>query len=224
MQQFARFLEKLRSIREPSGDGTLLDHTMVLMGSGMGNANSHTNTDLPIILAGGGFRHGEHRSYPEEAQASRAPVQPVRVDAPALRRRDRSLRREHRDLVRTGARLMPATSRSRLRLLACSLPRPRVRRPGPGRRRGRIEARSQAGDRCVRRPREAAARHLLRRLPRRDEAEGGPAIRSARRRRSPTTIPSSICRTSSISSTSGRCRRRTRASRSRPSGSGRSPG
>src|SRR5262249_45841851 len=68
MKQSARFLEKLRSIPEPSGAGTLLDQTMVLFGSGMGNANSHTNTDLPIILAGGGFRHGEHRSYPQEAR------------------------------------------------------------------------------------------------------------------------------------------------------------
>ena len=91
MQQFARFLEKLRSLREPSSDGTLLDHTMVLLGSGMGNANSHTNTDLPIILAGGGFRHGEHRAYPQETAASRAPEQPLCVDAPALRRRGRPL-------------------------------------------------------------------------------------------------------------------------------------
>jgi hypothetical protein len=68
MQQFARFLEKLRSIRPSGGDGTLLDRTMVLMGSGMGNANSHVNTDLPIILAGGGFRHGEHKRYPQEAR------------------------------------------------------------------------------------------------------------------------------------------------------------
>jgi hypothetical protein len=68
VEQFARFLEKLRSIREPGGDGTLLDRTVVLFGSGMGNANSHVNTDLPIILAGGGFRHGEHKSYPQEAR------------------------------------------------------------------------------------------------------------------------------------------------------------
>jgi hypothetical protein len=68
MQQFAHFLEKLRSIREPASDGTLLDQTMVLHWSGMGNANSHTNTDLPIILAGGGFRHGEHKQYPQEAR------------------------------------------------------------------------------------------------------------------------------------------------------------
>jgi hypothetical protein len=66
MEQFARFLDKLRSLREPSSDATLLDSTMVLLGSGMGNANSHTNTDLPLILAGGGFRHGEHKPYPQE--------------------------------------------------------------------------------------------------------------------------------------------------------------
>lgn len=65
VEQFSRFLEKLRSIREPNSDGTLLDHTMVLMGSGMGDANSHTNTDLPILLAGGGFKHGEYKQYPK---------------------------------------------------------------------------------------------------------------------------------------------------------------
>ena len=68
MQQFARFLEKLRSIREPASNGTLLDSTMVLLGSGMGNANSHTNADLPVLLAGGGFRHGEHKQYSQEAR------------------------------------------------------------------------------------------------------------------------------------------------------------
>lgn len=68
VEQFSRFLDKLQSIREPDADGSLLDSTMVLFGSGMGNANSHTNHDLPIVLAGGGFRHGEHRQYPEEAR------------------------------------------------------------------------------------------------------------------------------------------------------------
>jgi len=62
MEQFARFLAKLKSIDESGA--TLLDRSMVLFGSGMGNANSHTNTNLPIILAGGGFRHGQHKAYP----------------------------------------------------------------------------------------------------------------------------------------------------------------
>lgn len=62
MKHFARFIDKLKSI--PDGGGTLLDHTMVLFGSGMANANAHTNLNLPVILAGGGFQHGEYESLP----------------------------------------------------------------------------------------------------------------------------------------------------------------
>ncbi|MGB1927412.1 MAG: hypothetical protein ACPHL6_12815, partial [Rubripirellula sp.] len=47
-------------------DKTLLDSTMTLFGSGMGNGNSHTNKNLPIILAGGGFRHGRQLVLPSE--------------------------------------------------------------------------------------------------------------------------------------------------------------
>ncbi len=68
MEQFSLFIEKLKSIKEPSSDGSLLDSTMVLLGSGMGNANSHTNHDLPIILLGGGFQHGENKQYPKESR------------------------------------------------------------------------------------------------------------------------------------------------------------
>ena len=62
MEQFSRFIGKLKSIQD--GDGSLLDHTMVLFGSGMGNANAHTNSNLPIIVSGGGFKHGEFKAYP----------------------------------------------------------------------------------------------------------------------------------------------------------------
>jgi hypothetical protein len=62
VQQFARFLEKLKSIQD--GDARLLDHSLVVFGSGMANANAHTNLNLPIILAGGGLQHGEHKAYP----------------------------------------------------------------------------------------------------------------------------------------------------------------
>ncbi len=62
VQQFARFLMQLKSVDEPNGK-TLLDNSMVLFGSGMGNASSHSNKNLPLLLAGGGFRHGEHKSY-----------------------------------------------------------------------------------------------------------------------------------------------------------------
>ena len=67
-EQLARFLEQLKAVEEPNGK-TLLDNTMVLFGSGMGNASSHSNKNLPLILAGGGFQHGEHKSYfKDEAQ------------------------------------------------------------------------------------------------------------------------------------------------------------
>ena len=68
VQQFARFLGRLRATKEPGTDRTLLDSTITLFGSGMGNANSHTNYDLPIVLAGGGFKHGEHKSYAQESR------------------------------------------------------------------------------------------------------------------------------------------------------------
>ena len=64
MQQFAHFLDELRKVKD--GDEPLLDRTMVLFGSGMGDGNSHKNSDLPIILAGGGYKHGEFREVPRE--------------------------------------------------------------------------------------------------------------------------------------------------------------
>jgi len=59
VEQFNTFLTRLNSIKD--GDKTLLDSTAVIFGSGMGSGHSHTNSDLPIILAGGGYRHGEFR-------------------------------------------------------------------------------------------------------------------------------------------------------------------
>lgn len=56
LEQFARFVQRLSETSDENG--ALLDQTAVLFGSGMGNANSHTNSNLPIVLAGGGFRHG----------------------------------------------------------------------------------------------------------------------------------------------------------------------
>lgn len=62
MEQLARFLKKLAS-RQGVNGLSLLDNTMVLFGSGMGNASSHSNKNLPLILAGGGFKHGAHHSH-----------------------------------------------------------------------------------------------------------------------------------------------------------------
>jgi len=54
-------LDGLKSARE--GDATLLDRTMVLYGTCMGDANTHSNVNLPVLLAGGGFRHGQHLAF-----------------------------------------------------------------------------------------------------------------------------------------------------------------
>lgn len=61
MQLFAELLAKLKAT--PEGPGTLLDRTIVLFGSNLGNASSHDNTNLPILVAGGGFRHGQHLAF-----------------------------------------------------------------------------------------------------------------------------------------------------------------
>ena len=47
----------------------LLERTMVFYGSNMGDANIHDNTNLPVLLAGGGFRHGQHLVFPRENNA-----------------------------------------------------------------------------------------------------------------------------------------------------------
>lgn len=61
MALLRRLLQSLATKRE--GGQRLLDHTMVLYGSNMGDANIHDNTNLPILLAGGGFRHGQHLAH-----------------------------------------------------------------------------------------------------------------------------------------------------------------
>jgi hypothetical protein len=65
--QMAAFGSLLQSLRDtPDGGGTLLDHTQLLYGSCLGNANSHSNQNLPIILAGGGYRHPGHLAFDEK--------------------------------------------------------------------------------------------------------------------------------------------------------------
>ncbi len=64
MKLLADLFAGLKGVRE--GDGTLLDRTMVLYGSNLGNANTHVTTNLPTIFAGGGFRHGQHLAFDRE--------------------------------------------------------------------------------------------------------------------------------------------------------------
>jgi hypothetical protein len=65
--QLAYLLKKLRSI--PEGDGTLLDHCMIVYGSGNSDGNRHNHDDLPILVAGKGcgtIQTGRHITYPRE--------------------------------------------------------------------------------------------------------------------------------------------------------------
>jgi hypothetical protein len=61
---FAEYLGKLKAT--PEGNGTLLDHSLILYGSGIGNPNIHDHTNLPILVAGGGatgMKGGRHLKY-----------------------------------------------------------------------------------------------------------------------------------------------------------------
>lgn len=59
MTCLGRFIERLKSTMQPGGE-SLLDTTQVLFGSGLGSGSRHSNTNLPLILAGGGWKHGQH--------------------------------------------------------------------------------------------------------------------------------------------------------------------
>ncbi|HUK33776.1 MAG TPA: DUF1552 domain-containing protein, partial [Vicinamibacterales bacterium] len=64
---FADYLEKLRATQD--GDGSLLDHVILLYGSGLSNSDRHTHGPLPTLLLGGGsgaLKGGRHLVYPEE--------------------------------------------------------------------------------------------------------------------------------------------------------------
>jgi hypothetical protein len=63
VEQLAYFVGKLKAT--PDGDGTLLDHTLLVYGSGLSDGNRHDHGDLPVLLAGGGLARG-HIRYPKE--------------------------------------------------------------------------------------------------------------------------------------------------------------
>lgn len=67
MAQLRQFLRLLSGLNESQEAGeSLLDHTMVLYGSNLGSAARHDNTNLPILLAGGGFQHGRHLAFDKQ--------------------------------------------------------------------------------------------------------------------------------------------------------------
>ena len=66
VELFTKYLDKLNSVRE--GDGTLLDSSVILFGSGLSNSDRHTHGPLPTVVAGGGagtINGGRHLVYPE---------------------------------------------------------------------------------------------------------------------------------------------------------------
>jgi len=67
MSLFARLLEKMKNT--PDGDGSLLDHSILMYGTGMGDSDHHTPVNLPVVLAGGGcgqLAGGRHVQYPAD--------------------------------------------------------------------------------------------------------------------------------------------------------------
>jgi hypothetical protein len=74
---FGRLLDRLKSVKEEGG--TLLDHSMVMYGGGLGNGGTHWLYDLPILLAGrgGGLKPGRHVDYDAK---KRTPLSNLYVD------------------------------------------------------------------------------------------------------------------------------------------------
>jgi hypothetical protein len=67
VQLFSEYAEKLAAVAD--GDGSLLDHSLVLYGGGMGDGNLHRHTNLPCLLVGklgGRLTTGQHLAYPDE--------------------------------------------------------------------------------------------------------------------------------------------------------------
>jgi len=61
MRLLANLCNELKAVRED--DETLLDRTMILYGTNLGNANTHVTTNLPTLFFGGGFKHGQHLAF-----------------------------------------------------------------------------------------------------------------------------------------------------------------
>jgi len=71
VQLLVGFLERLRAIED--GDGSLLDHSLILYGSGLGDGDLHSHNDLPVLVAGGGsgqLKGGRHINLPETPMAN----------------------------------------------------------------------------------------------------------------------------------------------------------
>lgn len=64
VEEWGQFLRSLRDTKDQNG--RLLDNTSVLLTSNLGNASNHDNRNMPVLLAGGGFRHGQHLAFDQK--------------------------------------------------------------------------------------------------------------------------------------------------------------
>ena len=96
MTKFAYFVLKLQET--PDGDGTLLDHSLVLYGSSLSDGNQHNFSPLPIVLAGGASGQLEGRP-PREISEGHAHVEPAAGHARQDGRAAGHVRRQHGDAV-----------------------------------------------------------------------------------------------------------------------------
>ena len=109
VQLFAGFLERLRET--PDGDGSLLDHAMIVYGAGMADSNAHASDNLPVLLAGGGAGPG---GAPRSLPCRHPPRQPAPDPARPARRAGRVARPRHRPAApRRGRRLTRPVPRTR---------------------------------------------------------------------------------------------------------------
>lgn len=72
VSRFGDFVRRIKGMKDPDGT-SVLDSTAVLYGSGMGDANTHNNSRLPILVAGGGFKHGTYHAIDRDNPASTTP-------------------------------------------------------------------------------------------------------------------------------------------------------
>lgn len=73
MARFGKFIRQLKERKDPDGR-SLIDTTVALYGSGMGNANTHDNSRLPVLVAGGPFKHGSHHAIDRDNPSDTVPL------------------------------------------------------------------------------------------------------------------------------------------------------
>jgi hypothetical protein len=72
ISMMSHLIDLLKAQEDPINGGTLFDHTSILYGCGMATG-THSTKNLPLVLAGGGYKHGEHKVYPD-ADGERVPA------------------------------------------------------------------------------------------------------------------------------------------------------